>query len=48
MQSHGEYREVCTHAASAEYDEYNVPPLVGLALILQVGKAETGVWGDMN
>ena len=28
VRSHGEYSDVCTLTASAEYDEYDVPPLM--------------------
>ena len=46
VRSHGEYGDICTRTALAEYDEYNVPPLVGFVPIYEVGEGEYGLWGD--
>ena len=40
--------DVCTPPALTEYDEYNVPLLVGFAPTDEVGEGESGVWGDIN
>ena len=47
MRSHGKYGDVCTHTALADYEEYNVPPLMGIAPIYEIGEGDSGVWGDV-